>query len=337
MNILAGTSSGIHVVTPQGSECVGDFPGVRDFCIVGDDLFAATASGIARSRDGARSWQPQALESLQMWQIRRAPDGTLYAVTQPAGLWYSRDHGDSWLPVDAFTDFPGAAEWCVPLDPPLPGRARTLVIDQNDPARLWVGVEVGGIMNSTDGGTSWRFTQPGGNPDIHVLVARPDAPDELFVSTGYGRPDGIADMKTGNAGMFRSRDGGASWEYVWHGMSPVYTRPLCIDPRPPYPLTVASAPSPFSACTDPGGAGAMLFRSDDRGDSWRSLGDADHAPSAANFHGLAPASGAVGSVLAGTDAGELWRIDAAGRWTCVVSGLPAVLTILDRDLQDTGQ
>ncbi|MCB1749902.1 MAG: hypothetical protein H6977_17405 [Gammaproteobacteria bacterium] len=132
------------------------------------------------------------------------------------------------------------------------------------------------------------------------------------------------------AGIHRSRDGGRSWHYLWAGITPRYTRPLCIDPRAPHPLTVACAPSPFSAHTDAGGAGAMLFRSADRGALWRSLGDPAHTPSAANFHGLAPAADRCGSVLVGTDTGELWRVSAAAEWHLLAADLPAVLSVLDR-------
>ena len=328
-DIFAGTSKGIFLVRAGAAEPVSDCPRVRDFWSAGNIVIAATAAGIQRSRDGGRQWQPSGLEEFEVWALRPAPDGTLYAVTQPAGLYRSRDGGITWKAVEAFNAYPGAAEWCVPIDPPLPGRARALVIDQQDPTRLWVGVEVGGIMHSDDEGAHWELTRPGDNPDIHMLVAHPENPDELFVSTGYGRQDGIAEMIEGNAGVFRSRDGGTTWQYAWAGITPRYTRPLCIDPRPPYPLTVACAPSPFSAHTDTGGAGAMIFRSDDRGASWRSLCDAAHTPSAANFHGLGPAAHGVGDVLAGTDTGELWRIDAAAEWTLLASGLPAVLSVCD--------
>ncbi|MGE3388961.1 MAG: hypothetical protein AB7O21_03065 [Gammaproteobacteria bacterium] len=329
MDVLVGTAHGVFRISHGTQVQVNTCRSVRDIQAVDDALFAGSAAGVHRSRDGGGTWALCGLADHQVWQIRAAPDGTLHAVTQPAGLFRSTDGGDSWSEIESLTAVPGAETWCVPIDPPLPGRARALVIDPADPRRLWVGVEVGGIVRSVDGGQTWQLVRPGGNPDIHVIVARPDCADELYVSTGYGRPDGIAPMVEGNAGMFRSTDGGAHWAYVWAGMTPRYTRPLCIDPRAPHPLTVACAPSAFSACTDAGGAGAMLFRSDDRGAHWHSLCDAAHSPSAANFHGLAPAGDACGSVLVGTDTGELWHVSASGEWSRLADGLPAVLAVLD--------
>ena len=329
MEIFAGTQAGIFVITAAGAEKVLDSPEVRHLCHIDKKLLAATANGIYLSEDGGKHWLPSDLRNRQVWQIQPAADQSIYAATQPAGLFRSTDGGTHWSEIASFIQHPDAKHWCVPVDPPLPGRARALVIDARNPNRLRVGVEVGGIMKSDDGGCAWELTRPGDNPDIHVLLAHPEDPSELYVSTGYGRSDGIAEMLEGNAGVFRSTDGGESWQYRWTGVSPRYTRPMCIDPRPPYPLTVGSAPSPFSACSDPGGAGAYLFRSDDRGASWYSIGDQAHAPSSANFHGLVPSADKLGSVLVGTDAGEIWQVDAKAHWQCLASGLPWVMSLMD--------
>jgi len=91
---------------------------------------------------------------------------------------------------------------------------------------------------------------------------------------------------------------------------------------------VGSSPTAFSAFKDEGGAKAMLFQSVDGGETWRSLCDPAHSPSAANFHGLVPDPAAAGGVLVGTDTGEIWRVSDGGEWTRLGSALPAVLSIL---------
>jgi len=299
---------------------------VRDLVQIDGHVFAGTGAGLYRSDDGGSTWGPAALETHEIWQIR-AGANELLVGTQPAGLFRSRDMGRHFEPVESFNEAPEAAEWCVPVEPRLPGRARALIVDQHDPRRMWVGVEVGGIMQSDDGGDSWSLVLPGENPDIHMLFAHPARTGVLFVSTGYGRLNGIAEMKEGNAGVFRSEDGGNTWEYAWHGITPRYSRPMCIDARPPYSLTVASAPTAFSSYRDEGGAGAMLFRSDDEGHSWRSICDRAHTPSAANFHGLAVDPDNPGGVLVGTDTGEVWQVGADASWQRLAEGMPAVLAI----------
>ena len=66
----------------------------------------------------------------------------------------------------------------------------------------------------------------------------------------------------------------------------------------------------------------MLFRSEDEGETWRSLCDDAHTPSPANFHGLAPTIPNIpGGVVIGTDTGEVWRVGNDGDWTELGSGM----------------
>ena len=333
MTILAGTSRGLFALPEIPDEAcpqpVLNERGVRELVAINSRLYAGAATGLFASNDAGMTWQNAGIEGRAVWQVRAGRDGMpIYAATEPAGLFRSDDAGQHWREVTSFTAFPEAANWCVPVEPRLPGRARALIVDQDDPRRIRVGVEVGGIMSSDDGGESWRLDLPGQNPDIHMLSAHPARSAVLFASTGYGRLDGVAPMIEGNAGVFRSEDGGVNWTYAWRGVTPRYSRPMCIDARPPYGLTVASAPNAFSNFKDAGGAQAMLFRSEDCGASWRSLGDAAHSPSPVNFLGLAPHPSTPGAVVVGTDTGEVWLVSDNGEWQRLAIGLPPVLSLL---------
>ena len=328
MSILAGTSKGVYLIADGAGRQVLEGRGVRDLVTIDGRVFAGTGAGLYSSDDGGETWSLSGMADYEVWQVRAAGDGAIYAGTQPAGLFKSPDGGKSWIENEAFTKIPGADDWCVPVKPRLPGRSRALVIDRNDPRRIWVGVEVGGIMATTDGGETWEFSLPGENPDLHMMCAQPDNPDVIYASTGYGRLDGVAEMIEGNAGVFRSDDGGGSWQYAWKGITPRYSRPMCIDPATPHGLTVASAPTAFSSFKDEGGAEAMLLRSEDGGESWRSLCDEAHSPSAANIHGLAPDRENPGGVVIGTDTGEVWRVSNDAQWSALATGLPAVLSTL---------
>jgi hypothetical protein len=68
----------------------------------------------------------------------------------------------------------------------------------------------------------------------------------------------------------------------------------------------------------------MLLQSTDGGESWRSLGDADHSPSAAQIHAVTADPETTG----GTDTGELWRVRPDAQWTWLARGLPQVQSIL---------
>ncbi|WP_416899539.1 MAG: WD40/YVTN/BNR-like repeat-containing protein [Minwuia sp.] len=328
MTILAGGAAGVFRLNSADPAQVLQTRHVRELVQTDGRIHAGAEDGHYYSDDDGVNWQASDLRGLQVWQIRAAADGALYAGTQPAHLFRSTDGGLHWTEVESFSAAPEAARWGIPLDPPIPGRARAMVIDADDPLHLRIGVEVGGIMTSTDGGRTWTMDLPGDNPDLHMMFAHPADPDVLYASTGYGRPDGIAEMVEGNAGVFRSDDRGRTWTYAWKGITPRYSRPMCIDPRTPYGLTVASAPTAFSSYKDEGGAHAMLYRSEDGGESWRSLCDAAHAPSAANFHGLNVDPEAPGGVIVGTDTGEVWRVSNEAEWTPAASGLPPVWSIL---------
>jgi photosystem II stability/assembly factor-like uncharacterized protein len=102
---------------------------------------------------------------------------------------------------------------------------------------------------------------------------------------------------------------------------------MVIDSRAPYALTVASTINFRSSHRDPEGARSMLYQTTDCGETWRSLGDGAHTPSAANLTALAPADES-GSVYAGTDSGEVWRVSPNAEWRLISAGLPHVQALL---------
>jgi hypothetical protein len=164
-----------------------------------------------------------------------------------------------------------------------------------------------------------------------MLVRDPGRANVLYATTGFGRvgPGSLPEEQS-LAGAYRSDDAGRTWRYVWPDHELRYTRPMCIDARAPHALTVASSPNFRASYRDPEGARSMLYQSTDGGDSWRSLGDEAHSPSAANLTALLPGD-EPGSVIAGTDSGEVWRVSSGAEWTLLASGLPHVQALLALD------
>jgi hypothetical protein len=135
-------------------------------------------------------------------------------------------------------------------------------------------------------------------------------------------------MDPAMAGPYRSDDGGATWQFLGSSLPVHYTRPMCIDPRPPFVVTVPAVPNVRSTIGDPDGAQAMLYRSEDSGATWRSLGDGLHSPSAARLTAVVADPEVWSGVLVGTETGEVWRVSSDADWTCVSDGLPAVQSLL---------
>jgi hypothetical protein len=318
MALIAGTTKGVFL----DGVCQLACGGVRELVNVGGVILAGSGAGLYRSTDGGLGWHLVGLEGFEVWQVRVDSLDRIWVGTLPAGLFFSDDQGLTWQAVEAFNDSPHQYEWCIPLDPPIEARARAIVVDRDNPQRILVGVEVGGIMRSEDRGVSWSLVLPGDNPDLHMIFQHPQDPDVVFASTGYGRLDGVADMIEGNAGVFCSEDFGQTWHYRWVGIEPRYSRPMAIDDAG---ITVGSAPSAFSSYKQAEGAKAMLFHSADDGVSWRTM---CAEPSRANFHGLIADPEQLGAVYVGTDTGEIWHVDNAAHWQKISSNLPAVLSIV---------
>jgi len=331
VEILIGTREGAFVAGHEAAPSPADGLADRDvltFCRVNGSILAGTDKGVFRSSGGS-AWQASGCQDRAVRAIATPPgnDGAVYAGTQPAALYRSADSGRTWSEVESLTRIPGAEHWGLPGDPSA-SRALSIVFDDAQPARCWVGVEVGGIMQSADVGETWSAGMAGGNPDIHMLARDPAHPDVLYAATGFGRIGlGSTGGEESTAGVYRSEDGGASWRYVWPDSERRYTRPMVIDSRPPHALTVASTVNFRSSHRDPEGARSMLYQTTDCGDTWRALGDGAHSPSAANLTALAPGDES-GSIYAGTDNGEVWLVSAAAEWRLLATGLPHVQALL---------
>jgi hypothetical protein len=92
------------------------------------------------------------------------------------------------------------------------GRVAAVAVVHSDPTRIFIGASTGGVFRSVDGGVTWApvFDDQPVLGVGAVAVFQPN-PDLVWVGTGEGNPRNSAGV---GDGLFRSRDGGDTWERV---------------------------------------------------------------------------------------------------------------------------
>jgi hypothetical protein len=239
-------------------------------------FFAATASDVygpaLHASEDALDWSqieqgPQwgkesEREMRQIWTL--VPHGArLYAGVDDAGLFASDDGGASWHGFDALNEHPSRASW-------YPGAGglclHAVLVDPRDARRLWAGISSVGVFRSDDGGATWALKNDGIpamledehfkdiGRCVHGLVADPDDADAIW--------------RREHNGMFRTRDGGDSWERVESGLGSWFGFPLALDRRTKDLYDIPLESDEYRLM--PGGAMAV-YKSADGGDSWHPL------------------------------------------------------------------
>ena len=224
-------------------------------------LAGSYGNGMFRSTDGGRTWAP-ANEGLTATAFRCiGPDplnpGAILAGSEPARLYRSENGGQSWQELSGITRVAGHETWFLPYSPRA-GAIRNVYAPPGSTGRLFASVEVGGLLQSDDGGKTWTCAAVIEDEDIHYITGHPAEPSLLYASLGYAslthrwRDD--AEHQFG--GIARSRDGGKTWEKLESD----YTRASIVPPSRPELLLAGPAP-------EVGRLGRIVV-SADGGDSW---------------------------------------------------------------------
>lgn len=143
------------------------------------------------------------------------------------------------------------------------GRTRAVTGVPSQPHVFYVGAVDGGVWKTDDAGRSWHplfDAQP--TQSIGAIAVAPSDANIIYVGSGEGlhRPD----LSIGD-GIYRSGDGGKSWEHL--GLRDSQQIPeLAIDPRDPNRLFAAVLGHPYGASSERG-----IYRSLDGGKSWQQV------------------------------------------------------------------
>lgn len=143
------------------------------------------------------------------------------------------------------------------------GRIADIEIDPEDPATWYVGVGSGGVWKTENAGTTWSPLFDGQAVySIGTVDIDPSNPHTVWVGTGENV--GGRHVGWGN-GVYRSRDGGGSWEHLGLEDSEHISQ-IIVHPEDPDTVWVASQGPLWS----PGGERG-LFKTTDGGQTWRNV------------------------------------------------------------------
>ena len=194
---------------------------------------------------------------------------TIYVGTASGGIWKSTSGGVNWISLfeDQLTASIGA-----------------LAIQQSNPDVIWAGTGEGnqrnslnggyGVYRSLDAGKTWTSMGLEKTRHIHRIIIDPTNPDVVFVAA-IGSPWGAHPDR----GIFKTTDGGLSWEKILYANLKTGAADLIMDPTNPNKLVAAL----WEHKRDPwffksGGKGSGLFITVDGGKNWTKKTNDDGLP-----------------------------------------------------------
>ena len=281
-------------------------------------VFAGVNHGtIFASADDGDTWERRdhGLSAHDVYSLAcaRLPEGPrLFAGTEPAHLFESDDLGHHWTELPALRAG-DTSHWSFPA-PPHVAHTKHIAVHPADPRTVFVGIEQGGLLKSTDAGRTFQVLR-GMDDDVHRTVINPENPDLMYVSTGIG--------------LYATADGGKTWERRTDQDHPIggYPDLLVHHPRRPELMFVASAEKGPGSWFKDHYAGSRISRSADGGRTWQAVhhGFPDR-PLRTAFEAMCLEDwGESFSLFGATATGEVWCSDDGGEhWAEVLSGLAPV-------------
>jgi photosystem II stability/assembly factor-like uncharacterized protein len=237
-------------------------------------VFAGTrGDGVWLSEDFGATWKKPSYGKRGPGKVRcltfdPLDTNTLYAGTEPIDVFVSRDGAKSWEQLDSIWDVPFVATVTYPVAAVEP-HVRDIVVDPKDSSIMYIALQVGYMLKSTDGGKSWELLNKNLDCDVHTIVMHPQDGNKIYVATGGH--DCRAGRAPGRA-LYSSSDGGVNWAPMAAHFEEEYSVPLVLHPKNPNIIFSALAKNPPSHWRRrPSGAEGCLIQSMDGGKSWEKL------------------------------------------------------------------
>ena len=217
-----------------------------------------------------------------------------YITAANGGVWKTDDAGRTWSPI-----FDGQST----------GSVGAIAVAPSNPAILYVGsgeglhrpdLSVGdGMYKSSDAGLTWTHLGLRDAQQIAAIAVDPKDPNRLFVAA-LGHPYG----PNSERGMYRSTDGGASFQRVLYTNDRTGSPDVTLDPQNAqvvYASLWTAQEAPWEASFDAAGSG--LYKSSDGGTTWTRLSSGLPIRIERAVIAVAPSNSQVVYVMAATSAG----------------------------------
>jgi len=193
----------------------------------------------------------------------------IFVGTASGGVWSSENGGITWNPL-----FDEAATQSV----------GSLKINQNNPDEIWVGTgegnprnshnSGGGIYKTIDGGKNWKLMGLEQTKVIHRILISSENSNIV-----YAGATGPAWGDTQHRGVFKSTDGGMTWNKILYVDQRTGVADMVMDPNNPNKIFVAMwdhRRTPWDFVS--GGKGSGFYRTVDGGKNWKKITDEDGLP-----------------------------------------------------------
>ncbi len=219
-------------------------------------------------------------------------DNVFYFGSTAGGVWKTTDAGLNWKPIfDKMKDASPAIG--------------AIAVSESDPNVIYVGtgeacirgnvVGGNGVYKSIDAGKTWKFVGLADTHAIGRLAVNPKNPDIAFVAA-LGHPFGDNEER----GIFRTQDGGKTWQKVLYKDAKSGGIDVVFDPTNSNILFAALwqvRRTPWNL--DSGGPGSGLYRSNDGGTTWQEL----------KGHGLPEGiKGRIGVTVSGANPNRVYAV-----------------------------
>ncbi len=214
-----------------------------------------------------------------------------YMGTAGGGVWKTEDAGSSWECIS---------------DGYFGGSIGAVAVSESDPNVIYVGegeqtlrgnVSSGnGLWKSEDAGNTWKFLGLEGSEHIARIRIHPSNPDIV-----YAAAIGNLWIPNKTRGVYKSIDGGASWEKILYISDKAGAGDLILDPNNPRILYASTWEMKRNGYRmDSGGPDSRLYKSTDSGTTWVDISEYKGLPSGP--------WGIVGITVSPVDSNRVWAI-----------------------------